>query len=439
MDHFNYRDGRLYAEDVALDDIIDAVGTPFYCYSSATLERHYRVFAEAVAGLDAHIYYAVKANSNLGVIATLARLGAGADVVSIGEMKKAMAAGVPADRIVFSGVGKSEAELAEAIDLGVHQINVESEPELEVLGRIVAAKGVTVPIAIRVNPDVDARTHAKISTGKAENKFGIELARVPAVFSRARDLVGINARAVAVHIGSQLTDLEPYRQAYGRVADLVRALRADGHDISVVDLGGGLGIDYQGEVPPSPADYGAMVSETVGVLGCAVAFEPGRMIAGNAGILVSRVIYVKQGLSRSFAIIDAAMNDLIRPTLYDAYHEIVTVREAVSATRETYDIVGPICETGDTFATGRALPALDAGDALAFRTAGAYGAVMASTYNARPLVPEVLVCGDRFDVVARRFTVEDQMARESIPDWLGGGDVAEAVVAHATIARKASA
>jgi len=418
MDHFDYRNGLLHAEDVALDEIARAVGTPFYCYSQATLERHYRVFADAVAGLDAHVHYAVKANSNLGVIATLARLGAGADVVSIGEMLKAMAAGVPAAHIVFSGVGKSDAELAQAIDLGVHQINVESEPELEALGRIVAAKGVQVSVAVRVNPDVDARTHEKISTGKAENKFGVELARVPAVFARARELDGIRARGVAVHIGSQLTDLEPFRQAYGRVADLVTALRADGHDIDTIDLGGGLGIDYEGETPPAPAEYGTMVTEAVGDLGCRVAFEPGRMIAGNAGILVTRVIYVKEGLSRAFAIVDAAMNDLIRPSLYDAYHNIVPVVEAGSDETRPYDIVGPICETGDTFATQRSLAPLAAGDLLAFRTVGAYGAVMASTYNARPLAPEVLVSNNRYDVVARRFTVEDQMARESIPDWL---------------------
>lgn len=420
MDHFSYKGGRLMAEDVALADIAAAAGTPCYVYSTATLTRHYTVFAEALAGLDAQVFYAVKANGNIAVIGTLAALGAGADVVSGGELERALAAGVPPERIVFSGIGKTEPELARALDLGIHQINVESIPELELLDRVARARGAVADIAIRVNPDVDAKTHAKITTGKRENKFGIDIDRAHEVYGRAAALAGVRAVGVAMHIGSQLTDLAPYRAAYARAAELVRELREAGHDIDRLDLGGGLGIPYAAENPPSPAEYGEMVKATVGNLGCALAFEPGRMIAGNAGVLLSRVVYVKEGANRRFLILDAAMNDLIRPALYDAYHEVVPVTEpAAGAERAPADIVGPVCETGDTFAKERPMPPLAAGDLVAFRSAGAYGAVMASTYNARDLVPEALVNGEAFEIVAKRLTVTDMLARERLPAWLG--------------------
>jgi len=419
VDHFNYRDGDLYAEDVRLADIADAVGTPFYCYSSATLTRHYTVFTDALAGLDTQVYFAVKANGNVGVLATLGALGAGADIVSIGELHRANAAGIPASKTVFSGVGKTADELRAALMAGVHQINVESIPELESLSAIATSMDTTATIAIRVNPDVDAKTHAKITTGLSENKFGIAWEQAESVFAMAASLPGIDVAGVAVHIGSQLTDLTPYRAAYTKVRGLVETLRASGHDIRVVDLGGGLGIPYDAEDPPSPAEYGAMVKDVMDGIGCKLAFEPGRMICGNAGVLISSVVYVKEGIDRSFLILDAAMNDLIRPAMYEAFHTVVPVREqSVGDNMAPVDIVGPICESGDTFAKGRMMPKLDPGDLVAFRSAGAYGAVMSSTYNGRDLIPEVLVNGSDFAVVAERLKIDAMMAREHVPDWL---------------------
>lgn len=424
MDHFQYRSGEMFAEEVPISRLADDVGTPFYCYSTATLKRHYRVFADALNGLDASICYAVKANSNIAVIAALARLGAGADVVSIGEMKRALVAGVPAANILFSGVGKTEDEMASALKAGVLQINVESAPELETLSTVASSLGIDANVAIRVNPDVDALTHEKISTGKSENKFGVDWPEVPGVYARAAALPGINVTGVAVHIGSQLLDLGPFRQAYDMVVDLVRTLRADGHRIEHLDLGGGLGIPYDNEQPPSPKEYGTMVKEVVGDLDCKIFFEPGRLIAGNAGILVTRVVRVKKGTARTFIIVDAAMNDLVRPTLYNAHHAIVPVNEAPDGAKLTeVEVVGPICETGDTF--GRQfLPEPGEGDLLAIRTAGAYGAVMASAYNTRALVPEVMVNGADASVIRDRISVDDMLSRESLPDWLSDDEEA---------------
>ncbi|PKP78453.1 MAG: diaminopimelate decarboxylase [Alphaproteobacteria bacterium HGW-Alphaproteobacteria-3] len=421
MHHFDYRGGVLHAEDVAIPDIAAAIGTPFYCYSSATLERHYRVFADAFAGQPARVCYSVKANSNLAVVATLARQGAGADVVSEGELRRALAAGIPAEKIVFSGVGKTEAEMSFALETGIDQFNVESEPELELLSALASARGLTARVAIRVNPDVDAKTHEKIATGKAENKFGISWQRAPAVYDRAKELPGIEASGIDVHIGSQLTDLAPFGAAFGRVAAMIGELRARGHDIRHIDLGGGLGIPYRGDndMPPHPDEYAAMVQRTMGHLGCSLTFEPGRLIAGNAGILVSRVIYEKRGDDRNFLIVDAAMNDLIRPTLYDAWHEIKAVAEPRDgAETARYDVVGPVCETGDFFAKGRELPRLKSGDLVAIMSAGAYGAVQASTYNTRPLVPEVMVRGDAFEEVRARPSYDAMLKQDIIPSWL---------------------
>lgn len=432
MDHFRFIDGVLCAEDVALDTVADAVGTPFYVYSAATLTRHYRVFADAFDGLDTLVCFAVKANSNIAVIRTLADQGAGADVVSAGELKRALAGGVPASRIVFSGVGKTKEELTAALRAGVMQINVESEPELEALSEVATALGRDAAIAIRVNPDVDAKTHEKITTGKKENKFGIEWTRARAVYEKAATLPGIKPVSVAVHIGSQLTDLQPFRDAYVRLRDLVAMLRADGHDIRRVDLGGGLGIPYGSDEDdwdswgdplddpmPGPADYADVVREIWGDFDGTLVFEPGRLIAGNAGVLVTRVVYVKEGPTRTFAIVDAAMNDLVRPSMYGAYHAIQPVRQPAPGTKvQRVDVVGPVCETGDTFGTQRALPPLAAGDLLALRTAGAYGAVMASMYNSRDLIAEVLVSGGQMAVVRQPITVDDVLARESLPAWL---------------------
>ncbi len=418
MDHFDYRNGELYAEDVAIREIAAAVGTPFYVYSQATLERHYQVFADAVSALNPMICYAVKANSNIAVIAVLARLGAGADVVSVGELERALAAGINAEKIIYSGVGKTESDLRAALLAGVHQINAESEAELKLLSSVAVELGKTAQVAIRINPNVDAKTHEKITTGKSENKFGIDIALARDVYARAAQLPGLNIAGVALHIGSQLTDLTPYREAYARAASFVEELRSDGHTITQLDLGGGLGITYENEQAPSPAAYGKMVHEVVGHLGCNISFEPGRMIAGNAGLLVTRVIFIKEGVERKFCIIDGAMNDLIRPTLYNAYHKIVPVLEPDSdAPRFKMDIVGPICESGDYLAKGREMALLGNGDLLAVRTAGAYAATMSSVYNSRPLVPEVLVSGNRYSVIRRRWTVEDMMALESFPDW----------------------
>jgi diaminopimelate decarboxylase len=425
VDHFVYRRHRLYAEDVPLEVIAERVKTPVYVYSAATMERHYRVFADALAGLPATVCYAVKANSNIAVIRTFARLGAGADVVSGGELRAALAAGVPGSRIVYSGIGKTAEEMAAALRAGIMQINVESEPELETLDAVARATGHRARVAIRINPDVDANTHAKISTGRSENKFGIEWTGAHRVYARAAAMPGIAVVGAAVHIGSQLTDLGPYRTAFHRLRDLVAMLRADGHRIDTLDLGGGLGIPYGTEnVPvPTPAAYADIVRTTVGDLGCRLILEPGRMLVGNAGVLLTRVLYVKEGSTRTFVIVDAAMNDLMRPALYAAYHGIVPVVEPSERTplREV-DVVGPVCETGDTFATDRPLPPVAAGDLLALRSAGAYGAVMASTYNVRPLVPEVLVSEDRFAVIRPRMNVEELLARERIPGWMREDD-----------------
>jgi len=419
MDHFQYTDGELSAEAVRISDIADDVGTPFYCYSTATLERHYGVFADAFRDLDATICYAVKANSNIAVIATLARLGAGADVVSGGEMKRALVAGVPASKIVFSGVGKTADEMAAALKAGVSQINVESVAELEVLSGVAVGLGVEAPVAIRVNPDVDALTHEKIATGKVENKFGVDWSDAGAVYAQAAALPGVRIAGVAVHIGSQILDLEPFRQAYGRIGELVSALRDDGHTIDHLDLGGGLGIPYEDEIPPTPDAYGDMVKSVLGDIGCRLTLEPGRLIAGNAGVLVMRVLYIKDGRARNFVITDAAMNDLVRPMLYNAHHAIIPVKAPPpDAVLKEVEVVGPVCETGDTFGKPRPFPEIQAGDLLAIRTAGAYGAVMASTYNTRPLVPEVMVRGSVYAVVRERITVDDMLARETLPDWL---------------------
>ncbi|MFD1343520.1 diaminopimelate decarboxylase [Litorisediminicola beolgyonensis] len=421
MDHFLYRDGVLHAEDVSLLDIAASVGTPAYVYSTATLTRHFRLFDEALEGMPHLVCYAMKAASNQAILKTLAALGAGMDVVSGGEYARARAAGVPGERIVFSGVGKTEEEIRAALEGGIRQFNVESEPELLAISRIAASMGVRAPVTLRVNPDVDAKTHAKIATGKSENKFGIPIAKARAVYAEAAALPGIEVIGIDVHIGSQLTDLAPFEAAYRKVADLTAALRNDGHDIRRLDLGGGLGIPYtrSNEAPPLPTEYGALIKRTVGDLGCEVEIEPGRLIAGNAGILLSRVIYVKEGEGRRFLILDAAMNDLIRPAMYDAWHDIVPVIEPQPGHERTvYDIVGPVCESGDTFAKSREMPELKAGDLVAFRSAGAYGAVMSSEYNTRPLVPEVLVKDDHHAVIRARPSFDEIISRDTVPEWL---------------------
>jgi diaminopimelate decarboxylase len=421
MHHFTYRHGILHAEDIDLADLAAAVGTPFYCYSTATLERHYRVFADAFVGLDAEVCYSVKANSNLGVLATLARAGAGMDVVSEGELRRVLAVGVAPEKIAFSGVGKTREEMAFAIQHGIFAFNVESEPELRALSGIAASLGASARIALRVNPDVDARTHHKIATGKAENKFGVSFADALALYRLARALPNIEPRGVHMHIGSQITDLDPFRNAFALLKELVGELRADGFAVDFVNLGGGLGVPYRSDepAPPLPSAYGKLVRDTVGDLGCKLLFEPGRLIAANAGILVSRVVYVKHGEPKTFTIVDAAMNDLIRPTLYDAYHEIWPVAEsAPDAAMLTSDVVGPVCETGDYLALGRTLPELHAGDLVAVMTAGAYGAVLASQYNSRLLVPEVLVAGGKYAVTRPRPSYGEMLAAERLPDWL---------------------
>lgn len=421
MDHFLYRDGALYAEDVPVAEIAAAVGTPFYVYSTATLQRHFRLFDEALEGMDHLVCYAMKAASNQAILKTLAQAGAGMDVVSQGEYLRAKAAGVPGDKIVFSGVGKTAEEIRVALTGGIRQFNVESEPEMEVINAVALDLGQVAPITIRVNPDVDAKTHAKIATGKSENKFGIPIARARDVYAHAASLKGLKVVGIDVHIGSQLTDLEPFRQAYQKVAELTETLRADGHDIKRLDLGGGLGIPYtrSNEAPPLPVEYGQLIKETLGHLGCEIEIEPGRLIAGNAGLMVSKVIYVKSGEGRDFLIVDGAMNDLIRPAMYEAHHDIVAVQEPEAGIESRpYDIVGPVCETGDTFAKERNMPPLDAGDLIAFRSAGAYGAVMASEYNSRPLIPEVLVHGDQFAVIRPRPDYDEMINRDTIPEWL---------------------
>ncbi|PHQ66771.1 MAG: diaminopimelate decarboxylase [Paracoccus sp.] len=421
MDHFNYHDGELHAEDVALSRIAAEVGTPVYVYSTATLTRHFDLFRQALDWTPHLVCFAVKANSNLAVLKLMGDMGAGMDVVSGGEYARARAAGVPGDRIVFSGVGKTIPEMRQAIEGGIRQFNIESEPEMRALSALAVSMGVEVPVAIRVNPDVDAKTHEKIATGKSDNKFGIPIAKSRAVYAEAAALPGLRVVGVDVHIGSQLTDLDPYRMAYAKVADLTRALRADGHDITRLDLGGGLGIPYRRDnnAPPLPLEYGQVIRDTVGDLGCEIEIEPGRNIVGNAGILLAQVIYMKEGEGRDFLIVDAAMNDLLRPAMYGAHHDIVPVSEsAPGAEVRPFDVVGPVCESGDTFQKGTQLPALSAGDLVAFRSAGAYGAVMASEYNSRPLVPEVLVKDDHFAVIRARPTFEEMLSRDTIPEWL---------------------
>jgi diaminopimelate decarboxylase len=421
MHHFAYRNGVLHAEAVDLGALADAVATPFYCYASATLERHYRVFAEAFADVDALICYALKANSNQAVIATLAQLGAGADVVSEGELLRALRAGVPAAKIMFSGVGKTARELSLAVEHGILCVNVESEAELELLAGIAAGKGRSIDISLRVNPDVDAKTHAKIATGKAENKFGIPLGRAREVYARAAKLNGVQVAGVDMHIGSQITELDPFSNAFALLADFVRTLRADGHAIRHIDLGGGLGIPYRedNEPPPDPKAYAAVVKHATRDLGCQLIFEPGRLIVGNAGILVTRVLYVKRGASKTFIIVDAGMNDLVRPTLYAAHHDIRPVREpAAGAPRIVADVVGPVCESGDYLALDRSLVAPKPGDLLAVMSAGAYGAVEAGTYNTRALIPEVLVRAREWALVRPRVSAEELIALDRMPAWL---------------------
>lgn len=419
MNHFHMINGALHAEDVPIAEIAAAVGTPFYCYSTATLERHYRVFAAAFADVPATVCYALKANGNLAVVRLFATLGAGADVVSGGELRQALAAGVPPGRIVFSGVGKTVDEMNVALDTGILQFNIESVPELEVLSGLAEARGLRAPIALRVNPDVDARTHAKISTGMSRNKFGIAAAATAAAARRAAELPGVELIGLAMHIGSQLTDLGPYELAFAKLADMTRALRAEGHAIDRLDVGGGLGIRYRDETPPSPEAYAAVVKRAIAGLNCRLLLEPGRMMVGNAGIMVTKALYIKHHGGRRFVIVDAAMNDLVRPAMYDGYHEIEPVVAPANGDVATpADIVGPICESGDSFAKDRPLATVEAGDLLVVHTAGAYGAIMASSYNMRPLIPEVLVSGERFAVIRRRPDFEEMTALQALPDWL---------------------
>jgi diaminopimelate decarboxylase len=422
MHHFQYRDGVLCAEDVTLDQLAEDVGTPFYCYSTATLERHYKVFAGALPA-GSLVAYAAKANDNLAVLRTLGRLGAGTDVVSGGELAKALAAGVPANKIVFSGVGKTREEMRSGLEAGIYQFNVESEPELAALNDVALAMNRRAQIALRINPDVDAKTHAKINTGTAETKFGIPFARAREVYAHAATLKGIEIVGVDVHIGSQITDLQPFETAFKLVVELVGMLRADGHTITRLDLGGGLGVPYENSnmAPPDPSEYGAMITRVTKGLDCRLSLEPGRLIAANAGVLVSRTLYVKHGEAKHFLIIDAGMNDLVRPAMYDAWHEIIPVKEpAATSTRVRYDVVGPVCETSDLFAAGREMPELKSGELVAILTAGAYGAVMAGDYNARPRIAEVLVRGAQWGIVRPRESYADLIAKDRIPDWLSG-------------------
>jgi diaminopimelate decarboxylase len=419
MHHFAYKNGVLHAEDVNLQALAEEVGTPFYCYSTATLERHFRVMDGAFKDIDHLLCYAMKANSNQAVIKTMAALGAGMDVVSEGELRRALTAGVPARKIVFSGVGKTAKEMAYALREGIACFNVESEPELELLSTVAQRVGQRASVSIRVNPDVDAKTHAKISTGKADNKFGITYLRASEVYARAAALPNIDVTGVDMHIGSQITELAPFEQAFKLMGELVVRLKTEGHNIRHVDLGGGLGVPYRGDndIPPHPDEYAAMVKHTLGHLGLKYMMEPGRMIVGNAGIMVSRVIYVKENEGKTFVVQDAAMNDLIRPTLYDAYHEILAVEESRNETTLEADVVGPVCETGDYFAKSRRLPKLQQGDLIAIMTAGAYGAVQSGTYNTRPLISEVLVKDDQFAVVRPRQTYEELIGLDRLAPW----------------------
>ena len=421
MDHFLYKKGALHAEDVAVRNIAAEVGTPFYCYSTATLTRHYQLFTQALDPMPHLVCFAIKSLSNIAVLKVLGNLGAGMDVVSGGEYQRALAAGVSGEKIVFSGVGKTQDEMRMALLGGIRQFNVESEAELLALSQVASSLDKIAPITIRVNPDVDAKTHEKIATGKKENKFGIPINRAPEVYALAASLPGIDVIGIDVHIGSQLTDLAPFEEAYFKIAELTVRLREQGHNIRRLDLGGGLGIPYEkSNLPlPLPSDYGALIKRTLGHLGCEIEIEPGRLISGNAGILVSKVIYVKEGEGQDFLILDAAMNDLVRPSMYGAHHDIIPVQEAaIGAKTRPYDIVGPVCETGDTFAKARPLTDLTAGVLVAFRSAGAYGAVMASEYNSRPLIPEVLVHDHNFAVIRPRPTLEEMIARDRMPEWL---------------------
>ncbi len=420
MHHFTYINGILHAENVPLPEIAAQVGTPFYCYSTATLSRHFKVFDEPFGGVDHLICYAMKANSNQAVIKTLGDLGAGMDIVSGGELKRALRAGISGDKIIFSGVGKTETEIAAALDADIMCFNVESESELHLISEVATARRKTANISVRINPDVDAKTHAKIATGKAENKFGIPWTRALKVYALAASLPGIKVTGIDVHIGSQITDLEPYQAAYERVGELVSALRAEGHEIQHVDLGGGLGIPYRhgDNEPPLPKEYADVIKKAVGNLGCKIITEPGRLIAGNAGILVARVVHMKQGEEKHFAVIDAAMNDLVRPTLYEAHHDILcVVQPAPGSPGQEVDVVGPVCETGDYTATGRELPVLRQNDLIAIMTAGAYGAVQSGTYNTRALIPEVLVNGDDFAVVRKRLETDDIIDLDNMAPW----------------------
>lgn len=419
MDHFAYKNGEYYAEDVAISDIAKKIGTAFYCYSSATLEHHYKVFASQFADIDAKVCFAVKSNDNLAVLATFAKLGAWADVVSGGEIRKVRKAGIKSANIVFSGVGKTREEMEYALDEGIFQFNVESEAELLLLNDVAISKGKKAPIAIRVNPDVDPKTHAKISTGQKESKFGVAMSHAIPVYKLADSLAGIDVQGVSVHIGSQLTTLEPFAQAFLHLRNFVNELRAENIKITTLDLGGGLGIPYGKEQPPLPEFYAEIAKRETKDLGVTLLFEPGRVLVGNAGILVSKVLYIKRGENRIFVIADAAMNDLIRPTLYDAYHEIIPViPPAGDVPTEMVDVVGPVCETGDIFAEQRLMKLPQAGDLIAFRSAGAYGAVMAGTYNARPLIAEVMVKGDKFSVIRPRQTYDELLGRDRLPEWI---------------------
>lgn len=421
MHHFAYKGGVLHAEGVSLAKIAEKVGTPFYCYSTATLTRHYSVFADAFAGTDALVCYSVKANSNLAVLKTLGALGSGMDVVSEGELRRARAAGIPSDRIVFSGVGKTRDEMAHALDAGIYAFNVESEAEAAVLSEVASAKGAAARIAFRVNPDIDPKTHKKISTGKAEDKFGVPFLRARDIYRAAAGLPGLSVCGIHMHIGSQITDLTPFRDALALLRELAGELGEDGHALEFINFGGGLGVPYRGDndVPPHPDDYAKAVRSALGDLGCKLVFEPGRMIAGNSGILVTRVLYEKHGANKRFTIVDAGMNDLIRPTLYDAWHEIWPVDEAKrDATASPTDVVGPVCETGDYLALERALPEFSEGDLMAVLTAGAYGAVQSSSYNTRPLIPEVLVKDGNYAVIRPRPSYDDMLALDRVPDWL---------------------
>ncbi|MGC1683943.1 MAG: diaminopimelate decarboxylase, partial [Pseudolabrys sp.] len=421
MHHFAYRDGVLHAEAVNLDTLAAAVGTPFYCYATATLTRHYQVFATAFADVRALVCYAMKANSNQAVVKTLAKLGAGADVVSGGELRRARLAGIPPDKIMFSGIGKTAPELALAVDEGIFCVNVESEAELELLSSIASATGRSARVSIRVNPDIDAKTHHKIATGKAENKFGIPISRAREIYARAAKLKGLEVAGVDMHIGSQITELDPFGNAFALLAEFVRVLRSDGHTISHVDLGGGLGIPYRddNEAPPHPEAYAEVVKRATRDLDCRLIFEPGRLLVGNAGILVTRVLFVKHGEAKNFVIVDAAMNDLMRPTLYDAHHEIWPVAEKPSSGRRIRaDVVGPVCESGDFLAVNRDMVEPADGALLAVMSAGAYGAVQAGTYNTRALVPEVLVNGAEWALIRPRLEVDQLIALDRMPDWL---------------------